>query len=162
MAGVARLLWPGNSPDLNAIEPAWFWIKRRTTAQGAPTTKAEMEKRWLRAWKDLPQETIQAWVERIPHHIQEIIRLQGGNEYEEGIQGFKRSWKGDRVKGKLSSRAYLDPALSALYKPSAPISLPIQLQKRQVSLSDSEVEEDSEAEGLWDTDAEERWDEAHA
>jgi hypothetical protein len=34
---VQRLLdWPGNSPDLNAIEPCWPFLKRRTTARGAP------------------------------------------------------------------------------------------------------------------------------
>nr|KMM66459.1 hypothetical protein CPAG_02798 [Coccidioides posadasii RMSCC 3488] len=24
---INRLLWPGNSPDLNMIEPAWMWLK---------------------------------------------------------------------------------------------------------------------------------------
>jgi hypothetical protein len=28
---VQRLLWPANSPDLNAIEPCWFWMKKKTT-----------------------------------------------------------------------------------------------------------------------------------
>lgn len=71
-----------------------------------------MEQRWLQAWKDLPQATIQSFIERIPHHIEEIIRLEGGNEYKEGIPGFKRSWKGDRLKGKLSSLSYIDPSKS--------------------------------------------------
>ena len=31
---IQRLLWPGNSPDLNAIESIWFWIKRETTKKG--------------------------------------------------------------------------------------------------------------------------------
>jgi hypothetical protein len=153
-----RLLWPGNSPDLNAIEPAWFWMKRRTTSQGAPTTKAEMEKRWLQAWKDLPQKTIQGWIERIPHHIREVIRLEGGNEYKEGVQGFKRSWKGDRLKGKLSTLVYVDPALSVYEKPAAPMTLPIQHQERQESQSDSEVDIDGEDDDLWASDAEARWD----
>lgn len=99
---IARLLWPGNSPDLSAIEPAWFWLKRRTTAFGAPTTRTEMEKIWYGAWKDLPQEKIQQWIQAIPDHIQEVIRLEGGNEYKEGLKSFKRSWAGQRVKGQLS------------------------------------------------------------
>jgi hypothetical protein len=81
---VARLLWPGNSPDLNAIEPAWYWMKRKTTAKGAAKSRDEAVESWLRNWKELPQCQIQAWVERIPHHIAEIIRLEGGNEYKEG------------------------------------------------------------------------------
>ena len=28
---ISRLLWPPNSPDLNMIEPCWFWMKRHTT-----------------------------------------------------------------------------------------------------------------------------------
>jgi transposase len=82
--GVSELLWPGNSPDLNMIEPAWSHLKRVTTAKGAPQTRAEAEKAWLKAWNDLDQHVIQAWIERIPRHIEQIIELKGGNEYREG------------------------------------------------------------------------------
>jgi len=54
-----RLLWLGNSPDLNAIEPCWWWMKNRSTAQGAPTSRIEIIKAWKKAWKDLSQEQIQ-------------------------------------------------------------------------------------------------------
>jgi len=50
---VTQLPWPGNSPDLNAIEPCWWWAKRRTTAQGAPTSKLATASAWIKAWKDL-------------------------------------------------------------------------------------------------------------
>ena len=53
------------------------------------------------------QEKIQEWISAIPHHIHEVIRLEGGNEYKEGVQGFKRSWKGTRLKGKLSKLEFL-------------------------------------------------------
>jgi len=33
---------------------------------------------------DLKQEQIQAWIERIPWHIEQIIAYGGGNEYKEG------------------------------------------------------------------------------
>lgn len=74
---VQRLLWCPNSPDLNAIEPAWPWIKRYTTKKGAPKNRSEAIHRWEAAWRDLPQEKIRAWIERIPVHIQKIIDLEG-------------------------------------------------------------------------------------
>jgi hypothetical protein len=81
---VAKLLWCGNSPDLNVIEPCWFWLKREITKKGVPTGRAEAIRVWLEAWKNLPIERVQAWIERIPFHIREVIRLEGGNEYNEG------------------------------------------------------------------------------
>ncbi|KAH7010703.1 uncharacterized protein B0I36DRAFT_257395 [Microdochium trichocladiopsis] len=59
-------------------------MKRQTTKSGAPTSKSEATRAWNQCWKDLPQAKIQAWIERIPFHIQEVIRLEGGNEYREG------------------------------------------------------------------------------
>jgi transposase len=81
---VQRLLWCGNSPDLNMIEPAWPWMKRRTTRKGAPKSRQEAIRAWKVAWDELPQEAIHKWIERIPHHIEQIIALGGGNEYKEG------------------------------------------------------------------------------
>ena len=112
---VPRLIWPGNSPDINAIEPCWPWMKKTTTARGAPAKRAAMEKAWIKAWDDLPQSQIQAWIERIPRHIQEIIRLKGGNEYPEGRKAFKRDQAGTRLKGKLSKHTYLQPQSKAGY-----------------------------------------------
>jgi hypothetical protein len=53
----------------SAIEPAQFWLKRRTTQQGSPKTRAAMKKVWYEAWEDLPQEQIQTWIIAIPQHI---------------------------------------------------------------------------------------------
>src|SRR5271170_6656925 len=107
LAKVLRLLWPGNSPDLNAIEPCWWWMKWRTTGRGAPQTRKEMVKAWRQSWKDLPQEQIQKWIKAIPEHIKAVIRCEGGNEYPEGSQGFKRCYIGRRLKGKLFAHTYV-------------------------------------------------------
>ena len=56
---IQQLLWPGNSPDLNAIEACWPFLKCGTTKYGAPRSKDEMMKAWLKAWKDLEQSRIQ-------------------------------------------------------------------------------------------------------
>jgi hypothetical protein len=82
-------------------------MKKTTTARGAPKTRVAAEKAWVQAWSALPQSQIQAWIERIPRHIQEIIRLKGGNEYPEGRKAFKRDQAGARRKGKLSKHTYL-------------------------------------------------------
>ena len=81
---VMRILWPANSPNLNMIEPCWFWIKKETTRRGPTSSRPKLRARWEKCWEDLPQKKIQAWIERIPHHIQEVIRCKGGNEYKEG------------------------------------------------------------------------------
>ena len=87
LADVMRLIWCGNSPDLNAIEPAWPWMKRKTTAKGPLRNRLQAERAWIKRWKKLPQRKIQEWIERIPRHVQEIIRCGGGNEYREGRSG---------------------------------------------------------------------------
>ena len=84
---VLRFLWPGNSPDVNMIEPCWPWMKRRTTLLGAPRSRREAEVAWTECWDELSQEQIQSWIERMPRHIQTVIELEGGNEYREGRTG---------------------------------------------------------------------------
>ena len=100
-ANVLKLIWCGNSPDLNMIEPCWWWMKRKvgergefTSIQqilnsliepGIPKTKKDMGTAFRRLWyKELTQTRIQHWIERMPRHIQKVIELQGGNEYREG------------------------------------------------------------------------------
>ena len=81
---VQRLLWPGNSPDLNMIEPAWAYLKRVTTKKGPLKTRKETIKAWTKAWEELEQSRIQAWIERIVDHLEEIRKLEGRNHYCEG------------------------------------------------------------------------------
>ena len=55
---ILRLIWCGNSPDLNMIEPCWIWMKRETTKKGAPRTRKEAEKAWTKYWEDMSQARI--------------------------------------------------------------------------------------------------------
>ena len=41
---ISKILWPSNSPDLNAIELTWFWMKRETTKKGTITLNTELKK----------------------------------------------------------------------------------------------------------------------
>jgi len=61
-----------------------MWIKRRTTKKGAPKSKKDAIRVWKQAWDNLEQIQIQAWIERIIVHIQQVIKLKGGNKYKEG------------------------------------------------------------------------------
>ena len=70
-------------------------MKRETTKGGAPTSKKQLALDWVDCWDDMEQERIQAWIKRIPIHIQEVIRLEGGNEYKETKGGRRRNL--DRV-----------------------------------------------------------------
>jgi hypothetical protein len=79
-----KMLWPANSPNLNAIEKAWFYMKRETTKRGPTTDRKKLKVRWKKCWENLPQSKIQEWIQAIPYHVKEIIRLKGGNEYKEG------------------------------------------------------------------------------
>jgi transposase len=54
MWGIERLLWPGNPPDLNAIEPCWFWMKRETTKKGPITSEKELKEAWIQCWENMP------------------------------------------------------------------------------------------------------------
>lgn len=87
---VQKMTWVANSPDLNMIEAAWPYMKRNTTKRGAPKSLGEATTAWVRTWEEMPQSRIQAWIERIPHHIQEVIRLEGGNNYIEGRKKDRR------------------------------------------------------------------------
>ena len=55
---ILRLIWCGNSPDLNMIEPCWIWMKRETTKKGALRTRKEAEQAWTKCWEDLSQARI--------------------------------------------------------------------------------------------------------
>ncbi len=59
-AQIVQSFWPGNSPDLNMIEPCWPWMKRETTKKGAPCDRTTAKRLWQRCWQKLSQRRIQA------------------------------------------------------------------------------------------------------
>jgi len=84
MQNVACLFWPGKSPDLDMIEPCWPHMKCITTYKGAATAAKKAEKEWIKCWKDLEQDRIQRWIERIVQHVKKVNYLLGDNCYREG------------------------------------------------------------------------------
>ena len=70
-------------------------MKRYTTKHGLITSQDQLKEAWIKCWQEMPQERIQAWIERIVLHIKEVIKLDGGNEYKEG-----------RLKGRSKNRVH--------------------------------------------------------
>jgi hypothetical protein len=44
-------------------------MKRETTKKGPSTNKEKLREDWIKGWKNMPQEKIQAWIEGILVHI---------------------------------------------------------------------------------------------
>ena len=86
LEAVRRLVWCGNSPDLNAIEPLWPRMKRDTTRKGPPQSRADGIRKWNKCWEEVPQEVLQGLVDWIREHMKRVIEYEGGNEYEEGLK----------------------------------------------------------------------------
>lgn len=51
LADILKLLWPGNSPDLNMIEPCWPWMKRQTSQHRDFEQRGKLPKIWEDCWR---------------------------------------------------------------------------------------------------------------
>lgn len=60
-AHLSLLQLPPHSPQFNAIEEVWSWIKHKVR-QAQPTSAAELGAACQRAWEALPQETVMAYI----------------------------------------------------------------------------------------------------
>jgi transposase len=82
---VAKLPWPGHSPDVNAEEHAWPWIRRHITKDFEPScTVEECKTHWYMEWRALPQGQIDRWIDGIPDVVRKIIEQWGDNSFHDG------------------------------------------------------------------------------
>jgi hypothetical protein len=83
--GIKKLCWPGHSPDVNAEEHAWPWIRRHITNDFEPSrNEDECELQWITEWKKLPQGVINKWIDSIPGVVRQIIAHSGDNSFHDG------------------------------------------------------------------------------
>ena len=73
----ARLLeWPPKSPDLNPVEVLWSLLQSKA-AEDHPMSVAELVKAVRKAWRRMPQATINAVVRDFDRKIRECIAANG-------------------------------------------------------------------------------------
>jgi transposase len=82
--GYKKLPWPPNSPDLNPIENTWALLKRALTKrfsklQRRPHSAVELFEAAKEEWNSIPQETLDAWINRMPERIQAVLDADGGH-----------------------------------------------------------------------------------
>jgi transposase len=77
-AGVVRLPWPGNSPDLNPIENCWKVIGCKLGAK-KPRNKRELKEAIIHVWHhELNNEYINKLITSMPARIKAVIKAKGG------------------------------------------------------------------------------------
>lgn len=82
---IEKLPWPGHSPDINAEEHAWPWMRRHVTKDFSPSTcEDECRYQWAYEWHQIPQEVINKWIDSIPNVVRNIIKHHGDNCFHDG------------------------------------------------------------------------------
>lgn len=80
--GIASLVWPPLSPDLNPIEHLWDILKRHVRARNpAPDSIEALRIAVHEEWNRIPQETIRDLLRSMPRRMQAVIRVRGGNTH---------------------------------------------------------------------------------
>ena len=68
------MAWPGHSPDVNASEHAWPWIRRHVMRQFISScTVEECQRQWEAEWEEMPIEVINQWVLGVIEVVRRII-----------------------------------------------------------------------------------------
>lgn len=79
---VEKIAWAGHSPDVNASEHAWPFIRKHVTKNYTQSrTEQQCERQWRASWDALPIGKINKWVDGIPEVVRRIIRSHGKNNF---------------------------------------------------------------------------------
>ncbi len=76
---IGLLEWPSRSPDLNPIENLWGILVRRVYVNGRQFENVQsLKEAILKAWDEIPRETLQKLVDSMKDRMFEVIRKNGG------------------------------------------------------------------------------------
>jgi transposase len=68
--------WPPYSPDMNPIEYCWSWMTRHVN-RARPTSLPGLKIAIEHAWEEMPQATIQAYIDHVPRTLERIDAAGG-------------------------------------------------------------------------------------
>jgi transposase len=76
--GIINVEHPGASPDLNAIENCWAWVKSRIRKQpGHPSSLDQLWAAVQKAWDELPQSIVDGWIDDFEKRRLEVVAKNG-------------------------------------------------------------------------------------
>ena len=71
--------WPAQIPNLNPIEHAWSYLKKKLEKYEIPPNS--MEQLWKRVekeWNEIPAQVCQGLIVSMPRRINEVVKAEGG------------------------------------------------------------------------------------
>ena len=78
-AGIERMVWPSNSPDLNPIEHLWDQLKRSVCRRITEySTLADLAQLLQEEWTAIPQRRVSRLVNTMRQCCLEVIEKRGG------------------------------------------------------------------------------------
>lgn len=76
--GIVNLKHPASSPDLNAIEICWAYVKDRIRRlPGHPSSADELWKAIQEHWDAIPQSIIDGWIRRLEDRRSAVVAAKG-------------------------------------------------------------------------------------
>ena len=76
---VTVMNWPWRSPDLSPIEHIWDELKRNIRKNHNPQSLRELRQAIEREWDNLPEQTVQRYVNSMRNHCLAVVTANGGH-----------------------------------------------------------------------------------
>ena len=75
---IKRIVWPGNSPDLNPIKNIWAIIKRRLKNKDC-SSREKVISEFTKEWRKLDWNLLRDCARSMPRRLQEVLERDGGS-----------------------------------------------------------------------------------